>query len=236
CGTSQEVDDQRIAADRPVRLGMELNAEDRLAAMRDGHHDPLLGLGIDVEVVGERGAVDDEGVVARRAHRLRTTGEETAPSVAHICAFAVDRHRTAHDFAPVRLADDLVPEADAEEGYGVVGANQIDDSPRARRRAGTGREHKGARPLRHERRRLEGVVAHDAHALPGQTLDLLYEVVGEGIVVVDDGNHGVLPWRGQSGATPSPGTNYREREDLRRAKDTSGLRCGRARSPEVSAS
>ena len=57
---------------------MELNAEDRFAAMRDRHHDSLLGLGIDVEVVGERGAVDDEGVVARRAHRLGTTGEETA--------------------------------------------------------------------------------------------------------------------------------------------------------------
>src|SRR5947207_2676700 len=81
-----------------------------------------------------------------------------------------------------------MPEADAEERDRIVEADQLDDAARAVRRAGTGRDHDRARPFCDQRRGIEGVVAHDTHAFAGDALDLLDQVVGEGVVVINDGD------------------------------------------------
>ena len=98
----------------------------------------------------------------------------------------MNRHRAANDAGAERFADRLMPEADAEERDGFVFADQIDDASGARGSSGAGRDDDGLRLLRDQRGRIEGVVADDAHRAAGEPLDLLDQVVGEGVVVIDD--------------------------------------------------
>ena len=113
-----------------------------------------------------------------------------------------------HDAPAEGLADALVPEADAENRNAPGEApDHLERDAGLVRRARPGRDH----DLR-GRERLDGVerdlvVAHDVH--PGaQLAEVLHEVVGEGIVVVDHQYHGVrhpsdcMPRRAQSRAMP----------------------------------
>ena len=125
----------------------------------------------------------------------------------------VHRQRAAHDARAKRFADRLMAEADAEEWNVCVRANEIDDAAGARRNAGTGRDYDRARTLGEQRVDVECVIAHDAQRGAGDALDLLDQVVGEGVVVVDDGDGRVNGGakdasRPRVSPTRSPGGSY----------------------------
>jgi len=84
------------------------------------------------------------------------------------------RHIAAHDATAERFVDRLIAETDAEERDGLVRADQLNDAPRARRRAGTGRDDDRLRPLSNERNGIEDVIADNAHRAAGEALDLLH--------------------------------------------------------------
>ena len=71
----EEVAQEVVPAVGEDRLGVELHALDRELAVAQAHHQPVLGLGGDLEHVGNRIALDDERVVARRGERARQAGE-----------------------------------------------------------------------------------------------------------------------------------------------------------------
>jgi hypothetical protein len=108
--------------------------------------------------------------------------------VHHAGDLAVDRQLAAEDARAEGFADGLVTETDAEEGNRFVRANQVDDAAGAGRRAGTGGDDDGPRLRGDQCSRIEGVVANDVQRLAGETLELLNQIPGEGIVIVDDGD------------------------------------------------
>ena len=78
-----------IAAGRAVRLGVELDAEDGTVAVRQRHDGAVLGLGVDLQEVGDGALLDDEGVVARGLHRVGAAGEEVPAAMMDFADFAV---------------------------------------------------------------------------------------------------------------------------------------------------
>jgi hypothetical protein len=100
----------------------------------------------------------------------------------------VHRQLAPHDPRPERLGDGLMAEADAEQGDVAVRADQVDAAPGARRGAGSGRDDDGPRPRGEQLLRLERVVPDDVQPFARKALELLDQVVGEGVVVIDDGD------------------------------------------------
>src|SRR5205085_9433175 len=92
----------------------------------------------------------------------------------------------ARDACAECFADCLMAEADAEEGNGGVGANELEHASGARRSAGAGRDDDRARTFGDQPAWIELVIAHDAQLRAGKPLDLLHQVVSEGVVVIDD--------------------------------------------------
>src|SRR5262245_55655205 len=125
----------------------------------------------------------------------------------HLGHFAVHRRGAAHHARAERLAERLVPEADAEERDIFIEADQLENAARAIGRAGTRRDHDRARLLREQLRGIEAIITDYLQPRAGEALDLLNQVVGEGVVVVDD-------------------------DERARAKETRRRSCGSARSPE----
>ena len=91
------------------------------------------------------------------------------------------------------------------------------------------------RLLGEQRLGIEGVVADDAQPLAGEALDLLHQVVGEGVVVVDDGDHEVPRWELRVATEERCQRHHRqvneEGDADRRAKETSERSRASARSP-----
>ena len=109
----------------------------------------------------------------------------------HLGHFAVHRNAAADDARAERLADRLVAEADAEKRDAVVRAYQFDAASRASWRSRSGRDDDRARSALDQRHRIERVVANDGQRDAGEAFDLLDQVVGEGVVVVDYDNRPV---------------------------------------------
>src|SRR5215216_5588545 len=95
----------------------------------------------------------------------------------------------AHHFPAVRLADRLMPETDAENGDATTpSADRLDGYASFLGRAGTRRQHDGRR--RQDADLVDGdciVAAHDDFG--SELTQVLNQVVGEGVVVVDDEQH-----------------------------------------------
>src|SRR4051812_13537947 len=104
---------------------MELDAERRAPAMPQSHHDAVFGLRVDHHVVRQAGAIHDERVIARRAHRRRTAVEQPLAVMPDLGDLAVLWNGPAHNLRAECLADRLMPKADAEEGDGGVEADEI---------------------------------------------------------------------------------------------------------------
>ena len=62
-------------------FGMELHAEDRQRAVAQRHEQPVLGPGSGHQHVGQRGAIDDQAVVARRGERRGEAFEDVGRGV-----------------------------------------------------------------------------------------------------------------------------------------------------------
>src|SRR5262245_57853979 len=115
-GEGKEIAKDLWSLGRQEALRMELDAVQRPLPVPNAHDLSLLGPGGDLEVrVVECVLLDHEAMVARRFERAREPGE-------HALTVVVDRrHLAVHDppiadhFAPERVADALVSEADAED-------------------------------------------------------------------------------------------------------------------------
>ena len=102
-----------------------------------------------------------------------------------IAHFSVDGKLAANDPRAERLADRLVSETDSEERDRLVGADEIEDASGTRRRPRSRRNDDCPRLRCDQSAGLEGVVANDVERGAGEALDLLDQVVGEGVVVID---------------------------------------------------
>ena len=184
--TGQPVPQQLVAGVGEDRLGVELDALDRVAAVAQGHDQALGGLPGHLQHLGEAVALHHQGVVAGGGERCRQPGQHPGPLVVDGRGLAVDQLGSAADPGPVDVADDLVAEADAEDGQRVPEvADDVDRQPGVARVARPGRDQ---HPVR-----VEGANVGDGPAvvaphlrLRSQLAQVLDQVEDERVVVVDD--------------------------------------------------
>src|SRR5450756_1058447 len=181
----QEVAEQVEADDREHAHRVELHAVDRQLAVPHAHHHVLRVPGAEFENVGQ-GLVDDQRVVAGGREGVGQPGEDAAAVVADLVGLAVHGGAGAAHHAPVHLADGLVPEADAEhrQALGAEARDGVHADPRLVRCAGAGRDDEMRRLRRGDLVQRHAVVALHGD-LGAELAQVLHQVVGERVVVVD---------------------------------------------------
>ncbi len=166
------------------RLRVELDALGGQLAVAGAHHHAA-EVGGQLELVGEVG-VGDQRVVAAGDHRGRQPGVDRLAVVLDLGVLAVDR-LALDDLAAEDLDHRLVAEADAEHrrpGLGE-GADRLAGDPRLGGRAGAGRDDEAVGAALQQLADL-GLVVADHLELGAELTQVLDQVVGEGVVVVDD--------------------------------------------------
>src|SRR5687767_6635302 len=170
-------------------LGVELHPLHRQAAMAQPHDLAVLCVRRHVEAGGQAGALDHQGVIPRGDEAVGDFVKNPLAVVADAGSLAVHHLARAHHPAAEGLADRLVAEAYAQQRHP---AGQPPDQ--LERDAGLVRR---ARPRRNDDvRRLQGldcldrdlVVPVDRH-VRAELAEVLHQVVGERIVVVEHDDH-----------------------------------------------
>ena len=201
---------------------MELHALDRVLPVAHAHDFAVLRAGGDLEAVRHAVVLDHQRVIARGNEAFRKIAEHPFAAVLDLRRLAMHHLPRAHDFPAERLADRLVPEANAEQGY--LAGKLADQRERDTRLVWCAWPRRQDHPLRFHGHGLgDGnfIVAKHAHVL-AKLAQVLHEVVGKRIVVVDHQQHGRL-------LRPRPAGRSRQARFRRRA----GPRASCAVSPGI---
>ena len=168
------------------RFGMELNAPDGKLPVADTHNLSFVGAGGYQKALREGFGLDEEGVVAGCDQGVGQALEQVLLLVPDRGSLAVHDPVRPSDSGPERLPNALVPEANPEEG--------LDPSPLCDG-GETDAGLVGVAGPRGKDEPVEGscfdliqwleVIAHDL-ALSTELTEILYQVIGKGIVVVYD--------------------------------------------------
>src|ERR1035437_1304286 len=182
---SEKIFQQCVTVFGEYRFGMELHALERELPVAHPHDLAVFALGGDFQAVGQAGALDRERVIAGREERRRQPGKDALRCVADVGGLAVHHAARMHDTPAERLADRLVPQAHAEDGQ-LAGERAHEGHRDAGfvwgARAGRNDDARGRE--RGDAGEVDGVVAHHLHFF-AQLAEILRQVVGEGIVIVD---------------------------------------------------
>src|SRR3954454_16328935 len=183
--TLQEVPQEPLAGLREHRLGVELDALGGQAAVADAHEDAA-AVGGGLQLVGQALGRDHERVVAPDRQRVGQAGVDALAVMGDVGGLAVDRV-VGGDGCAERLPHRLMPQADAEGGHAGLGEAAGDREADAGlvRRARAGRDH-DALVGSLEQPVGVGLVVADDLDVRAQLAEVLDEVVGEAVVVVDD--------------------------------------------------
>ena len=201
-GEIEEILQDEMAVLGSDALGMKLHAVHRKRAVLQRHHQAVAGLRGDCKIVRHRGALDHERMIARRLERAIDTAEHAFSLVAHLGELAVDGDRRAHHLAAERLADRLVAEADTEHRNGRCRlVDELEADAGVVGGARTRRQHDGVGIGGHDlgARNLVVAVHDDVGAQPAEIMD---EVEGEAVVIVDEDDHSFHPGSGPAGRLP----------------------------------
>ena len=169
-------------------FGMELNGGDGKGFVGEGHDEAIVTLGRDFKTGRQGGAFDNERVIARGGEGARDAGEHGMAGVGDAADLAMHGRGRAHNLAAKRLTDGLEAEAHAEQRHVSRGGrrgDKRDADAGAIGIAGAGREHDaGGFEGEHFFHGLR-IVADNGEIGPklGQEVP---EIVGEGIVVIDE--------------------------------------------------
>jgi hypothetical protein len=203
-GKLQKVRHQFLAFAGEDAFGVELDSFDGKGFVAESHDDAgavfIWRPGADFEVLGQGIFFYDEGVVAGGGHGRRESGENGFAVVLDGAGFAVHEVSGADDLASEGCADGLVTEADAEQGDAVGSAacaggnsggemtDEVDADAGFLGSAGSGRDDDAVGAEGLDFSEGDFIVAADFD-LSAQFSEILDEVVGEGIVVVEDEDH-----------------------------------------------
>lgn len=168
--------------------------------MPDTHDFAFGGFGGDIEAVREGLALDDERVVADGVERAGDIGKELLLVVEDGRCFAVHHAIVHHDTGAEGMADALVSQADAQQGdSSAEGADDIVGEAGFAWRARAGGDQDLVGMELFDLGESDLVIAADleGHLHFAQVLD---EIIGEGIVVIDDKHHGVATGSSPVGA------------------------------------
>src|ERR1700681_2915263 len=171
------------------RFRVKLNALDRELAMTHTHDLPIVAFGGDLQALGKRPAVDYQRMVAGRRERTRQPFEYPFASMSDGRQFAVHHAARPDDTPPERLADGLVPEAYPEDrNFAREALHQRHRDAGFVGRARARRDDDLLGSPRTYLLQVDRVVAMHVH-VGAQLTQVLRQVVGERVVVVDQEQH-----------------------------------------------
>src|SRR5258707_3072957 len=168
---------------------MELHALHGELAVAHAHDLAVLGFCSDLEALGQSRAPNRQRMVTRRHEGARQPAEHADAGMADRRGFPVDDLTRMHDLAAESLADRLMTEAHPQyrDPAGKF-AHRRERDPRFGGSAGPGGNDHAFRSHHGDVRRRDLVVA--THFDVGAELaQILHQIPGEGIVVVDHQNH-----------------------------------------------
>jgi len=111
----------------------------------------------------------------------------------HAAELAVHRLGGAHDLAAIDLADRLMAQADAQDRHGAIRLfDHLQADARLVGGAGAGRQDDAFGLHRQRLRRRNLVIADDFYLRP-QLAQIMEEVVGETVIVIDQEQHATKP-------------------------------------------
>src|SRR5680860_1435277 len=191
-GKVEEIGEQLMPVLRGDALGMKLDAVDGVTLVLHAHDDAVRRLRGDFQILGKRVAVDHERVIARRREVLGEAGEHALAGVVHLGQLAVHQIGRPHHAPAIDLTDGLMAETDTQDGHDRACAlDQLEANTGAVRIARPRRQHDSLRPFRQHLVHGHLVVAIDLRAR-AQFPKEMNEVVGEAVVVIDQGQHGLV--------------------------------------------
>src|SRR5271157_3901648 len=175
-------------------LGMELHAFDGKLPMPQSHDHALpiavVTDGRDLQFVRQALLFDDQRMVARGGHGRRNAAEDCLAVVFNGAGFAVHQRACADHLPAEGLADGLVAEAHAQHGHAPGKMpDQFDADSGVLRRARAGRDN-DAVGMKFFNLADGDLVIAPHHYLFSQFAQVLDQVVGERVVVVQDEDHG----------------------------------------------
>ena len=190
-----EVAQQAQAIRRQDGFGMELHAHPRPVIVAQGHHFAFRGAGRHGEGDGDGAVVPHhQRVITRHPQGIGQTVEEPAAVMHDIGLFAVHDAGAHLHPRPGMQAEQLMAEADAEHRY--LGGQQLQ---KARAEAGVFRPSRPGRDTDLPQAGVTGqledvrvVIGQHQRLLP-QRIKGLHQIVGKGIVIIDEQKHGILP-------------------------------------------
>src|SRR5487761_2192499 len=189
---------QKVAQDVFARachdgFRMKLHAVDGILTMAQPHDETVCRLGGDFQRGGQRRALDDQAVVADRLERLRQPAQHTRARMLDQRSLAMNWLWRADHPPAKHLADTLMPQTDAQQRdtWPQRGDERIRDA-RLSWCAGARRDDNVRWRQRLHLRHAHLVVAPHIH-LGAQLSEILVEVVGEAIVVIEQQNHRAPP-------------------------------------------
>ena len=164
---------------------MELDARQWILTMTQPHHRAVIGPRGDLAVGRQIPAIDDEGVIAGGRKRTGDAPEDRLLRVRDARHLAMHHLRCAADRSAEGLTQALMPQAYAQDGKrGAELDEKVLADARVGRRSRPGRQHNRHRTQRRDLCQGDLVVAPNHHVLAELT-EVLHQVVGERIVVVD---------------------------------------------------
>ncbi len=190
----EEILEQQSSGFGQYAFRMELYAFNRELAVPQAHDDAL-AVGImrfraDLQLFGQSFFGDDERVISRGGHWQRRVFKNSPAVMRDLADFAMHDLAGAHDVTAERGADGLVPQTDAEN-RALTGEvlDEINADASLMRCARPRRDQDVIRPEALDFLRGDLVIAADLHFFT-QFTKILDQVVSEGIVIVEDENHG----------------------------------------------
>ena len=171
---------------------MKLHAVNGLFPVAQAHDFPLLGFGGDFQAVWDGLSLHDERMIARGLKGILQAGKDALSVVVDHRGFAMHEPVGPNNISAEDFAHALMPQAHPEQGS--VAAEFFNDratNARLFRRAGAGGNANALGAKRCDFPHGDFVIAANEHFC-AQLAEVLHEVVSEGVVVVDDQQHGSL--------------------------------------------
>jgi hypothetical protein len=185
----KEILEELFAGSGEDGLGVELYAFEFIAAVADAHDDAVVGLCGNGKFAWKRFALDDERVIPRGDKRPGQFAEDAFAVVMNLAGFSVKQLRRTYDFSAERFTNCLVAQTDAENReLPREFLHQFDRNACLPRRARARRNNDGFGFALRDVFDGNLIVAMNFDGAT-EFAEILREVVGEGVVVVEEQDH-----------------------------------------------
>jgi len=169
---------------------MKLHPPDGQRLMSDAHDFALLSFRGDFQAIGQCIPLDDERMIARGRKGIGHAGKQILSVMPNRGGFAVHHPVIDYYLGAKSMADALMPQTNTKNGYSL-GSKCLDDVVGKTGFAGRTRpgRHENALRLQRSNRVERNLIIPPHLQLHAQFAQILHEVVGKRIIIVDNEHH-----------------------------------------------